>query len=351
MNIDIVATELQYLQHVLPIAEELKDRMGTLYLSDELYDQLYGEYHPAIYLQRISTVDVNTFNTPAGSNPILAASSGDMTKFINGWGKYKRPTILMEHGVGITYGTDHPSYAGSKTGLRSKIDLFLAPNRTVADKTEKVLPDKEQFIIGTPKLDKFFGQPSGTFARGPIVVISFHWEKKPMVAPEAGNALAYYHPALEKGMNFDNFPLLLNGWIDKPYLAGHGHPRIREKLERVYEKLGIQTQWDFDYLMRVADLYVCDNSSTIYEWCVTGKPVLLLNAPHFRKNVNFGIRFWDYTDIGPQCEGPGELEDKIIEALETKDKYKEAREKVVHDLFPNFGSSARVAADYLKWRF
>src|SRR4030066_73497 len=67
--------------------------------------------------------------------------------------------------------------------------------------------------------------------------------------------------------------------------------------------------------MRMADLYVNDCSSTYIEFCVTGKPVIILNAPEFRRNVHLGIRFWEYTDVGPQVESGEELLSVISEQL------------------------------------
>ena len=51
---------------------------------------------------------------------------------------------------------------------------------------------------------------------------------------------------------------------------------------RFYEAHGIEYVPDFDDVLRRADVYACDNSSTLYEFASTGRPVVVLNAPWYR---------------------------------------------------------------------
>ena len=55
---------------------------------------------------------------------------------------------------------------------------------------------------------------------------------------------------------------------------------------------------DFDEVMERSTLYICDNSSTLYEFASTGRPVVVLNAPWFRRDIEHGLRFWEHADVG-----------------------------------------------------
>ena len=169
-----------------------------------------------------------------------------------------------------------------------------------------------------------------------VVCISFHWDGS-RIQPEAGNAFGHFRQMLPILASWKGFKLI-----------GHGHPRAIEQFAREYQMLGIEVVRDFDEVMERADVYVCDNSSTIYEFCVTGKPVVLMNAPGYRRNVHWGIRFWDYTDVGPMVDEPGELLSAISSQLSEDGAYAELRMRAVQELFPYLGCSAKRAAEAIR---
>lgn len=314
MPIDFFARRSHYVDHMMPV---------WMALDESERGCFYGP---------------NDKTMPRGANPMLVAGVADLQAVqpVNG----KRKFIFMEHGVGITYGA-HQAYAGGG-GLRKYVSLFLAPNEIVRAKTERVMSGVKQVVVGTPKLDKWtppLTPPQmSTFGEGkkPVVVISFHWDGK-LVAPEAGNAFKHFRKVMPALARCDEFELI-----------GHGHPRAIEQFIPIYNSLGITVVRDFDEVMQRADLYVCDNSSTIYEFCVTGKPVVIMNAPEYRRKVHWGIRFWDYTDVGPMVDEPEELMKAICGQLENPDERKEERRKMIADLYPFLGESANRAADALR---
>jgi glycosyltransferase involved in cell wall biosynthesis len=84
-----------------------------------------------------------------------------------------------------------------------------------------------------------------------------------------------------------------------------------DRLEQTYRQCGIEVVRSFDEVCRRADVYACDNSSSIYEFASTGRPVVLLNAPWFRRDVEHGLRFWAAAGIGRQVDEPEDLAEAI----------------------------------------
>ena len=300
MKVDFFARRSHFVDHMAPVWAALRpDVCGNFYVS--AYLQGYAESQGLEVLPVRQTTQDLLSGAPNGPNPLVTCAYGDMLA------AYKirpqRPFILMEHGVGLSF--NNPGYAGG-LGLRRHVALFLVPNEHTRAMNARVLPLTPQAIVGTPKLDEWAsraafgpGSPDGgskpprSTAR-PVVCISFHWNGA-HVAPEAGNAFAHYAGILADLAKAETFTLI-----------GHGHPKF-PALEQEFQARGIEFVSDFREVMQRADLYINDSSSTLYEFLVTGKPVIILNSPQFRRNVHHGIRFWEYTDVGPQVNQPAEL--------------------------------------------
>lgn len=357
MKIDFFARRVHFVDHMAPVWKELSaEAKGSFFVPESIIGHAVMRGVEAVGLKARSgnALDVVLPHSPSplaplptprragqvgeGKSAVLVCAYGDLAvvKHVDPW----RKVAFMEHGVGIGY-IGHPGYAGGK-GMRARVNLFLAPNEYIRAKTERALPGVKQVVIGTPKLDVWgtphpsplpLGEGGGRLASEKAVVcISFHWNGE-KVSPEAGNAFAHYKsvlPALTRSKYFT--------------LIGHAHPRAMEYFAKIYEELGVEVVRDFDEVMQRADVYVCDNSSTIYEFCVTGKPVIILNAPWFRKTLHTGIRFWEWTDIGPQVEKPETLMREIDLMLWWPESYAEKRRKMVGELYPFLGESARRGA-------
>lgn len=276
---------------------------------------------------------------PGGSDPILCAAYDDMERAFRA--NKDRWLGLMEHGCGLAFSEHSHGYPGGQ-GLRRRVGLFLSPNEFIRAKTAHGLPKAKQVVIGTPKLDAWVDRrnefiPGEVIDGKPTVAVSFHWNGE-RVCPEAGNAWRWYVDALPS--------------LTKTYhMLGHGHPKILRFLAPYYEAMGFEVVEDFNEVARRACVYVNDCSSTLYEFCVTGKPVVILNAPWFDKKRDYGIRFWKYTDIGPQVEHSAGLKAAIDTSVKSgTEYYAEARSRAISELYPNLGTSARIAADaLLKW--
>lgn len=210
--------------------------------------------------------------------------------------------IYSEHGIGMYYNTEHPSYAGSLTH-RKNVILRLVPNQLAYDKEKESLECPIE-IIGVPKMDKYFHLRSKPLRikRTPTIAISFHWDC--LVCPETRSSFRYY---------LKSFPFLSSEFN----VIGHGHPRIFGQLYDLYRHNGIRPVEDFDTVIREADIYICDNSSTIFEFAYTKKPVILLNNPSYRRDIEHkgNPRFWKNADIGLQVDDAVSLVSAIHTAL------------------------------------
>lgn len=332
MKIDFFARREHFVDHMLPVWQKLpKENRGEFYLHHSVVNYAikcgldYSEIVQLIKSDKPDSLMIEVY----GDNPLVCSAYGDM---VNAY-KYNpnRVYILMEHGVGLTFG-NNAGYAGG-LGLRLAADCFLAPNEYIAKKTESVL-DTTQYVIGTPKLDKWAGNSFHyTMPEKPTVCISFHWDGS-HVAPEASNAASVFgtdHILSELQKEFN--------------MIAHCHPKARDTYRPLFEKNGIEFVENFNDVMECADIYVNDASSTMYEFLVTGKPVILMNAPHFRKFINYGIRFWDYTNIGYQVKNLTELRKAIQDTIRDPNKFIKQRIKAVEDLYPHIGYSSQLAAD------
>lgn len=230
-------------------------------------------------------------DTERTAEAVLLASAADLAAAVRA--RY-RHIAYLEHGIGQTYGPLVPGYPGGRG--RQHVGLFLSPNDHAAAADRRAYPAAQVVVVGDPALERVPHREPGP----PAVAMSFHWECG--IAPEARSALSYYRRALaEVGRAV---PLL-----------GHAHPKARAELERVWGRIGVEFVADWHEVCRRADLYVTDNSSTLFEFASTGRPVVVLNAPWYRRHVHHGLRFWEAATVGVQVDEPGQLVAAITAAL------------------------------------
>jgi hypothetical protein len=298
--IDFLATSPHYEDHLAPIRAALPERAR----GEMLHDRPRGDRRPTV----------------------CSASRDTRTVIRSG-----RPVAVTEHGYGQSYSTSHnQSYPGGH-GLGA-VGLFLAPNEHAADRWRTEYPKARVEVVGCPKLDTL---PMRVPGPGPVIALSFHWGCT--VAPEAKGAWDFYKRAIPD--------LALRYQV-----LGHGHPRLMGTIAGTYRRLGVEVVDDFADVCRRADLYVCDNSSTIYEFASTGRPVVVLNAPWYRRSANHGLRFWDAASVGVQCDDPDDLPAVIEEALADHPEQQAAREAALDLVYSvRRGASQRAADVLLDW--
>jgi CDP-glycerol glycerophosphotransferase (TagB/SpsB family) len=102
----------------------------------------------------------------------------------------------------------------------------------------------------------------------------------------------------------------------------------------------------FDDVLAEANVYVCDNSSTIYEFAALNRPVVVLNASYYRRDVHHGLRFWEDVP-GIQVNKASDLQDAIQEAVEN-DTFEAERKRITEKVYPYLGQSAERAAQAIE---
>jgi UDP-N-acetylglucosamine:LPS N-acetylglucosamine transferase len=127
---------------------------------------------------------------------------------------------------------------------------------------------------------------------------------------------------------------------------GHAHPHAARQIRRFYDSVGIEFIENFDDVLDIADVYAADATSTIYEAAACGIPVVLLNAPYYRRDVHQGIRFWEAATIGPQTQTASELPGAITAALNPSPEQVAETERCLDLVYTHRdGTSAQRAVD------
>ena len=127
-------------------------------------------------------------------------------------------------------------------------------------------------------------------------------------------------------------------------LLVHAHPRIAEEVRGALVGLVPAGRFveKFASVMTLADLYVCDNSSTIFEFAALDRPVVLMSSARWRRNVEHGGRFWRWAHVGPEAITPERLQAGVSMSL-GGDLHAKARRGVVAEVFPHLGSASERA--------
>lgn len=201
---------------------------------------------------------------------------------------------LLEHGSGQFYGGFDAS--STLSDRRPSVELYMAPSPEVADRMAAVLPRAERVWVGCPRLDPFVGQPRDP--DGPIG-LAWHWNAGSRW-PEARSGFAHYGPYLRELSSA--FPGRI--W-------GHAHPRLFGSVHNLYSLAGITPVPDSRMVLDSVSVLSADNTSLMWEAAALDIPLVILDAPWFRRDVWHGLRFWDFADVGPRISDPAGWADAI----------------------------------------
>lgn len=166
----------------------------------------------------------------------------------------------------------------------------------------------------------------------PLVAFTWHWQYDGV--PEGRSALPHYRAAVEA-----------LAVTPRPYaLLGHAHPRAWKEVAPWYDQLGIESTPNLDDVFDRADLLVADNTSALYEFASLDRPVLVLNAPWYRRDVEHGGRFWRWADVGVQVDHPDQLAGGITVALTDPPLIAQRRRQIVAEVYASADGTAAARA-------
>jgi hypothetical protein len=344
-DIAFLCSERHFFDHIYPVYMEWRkhNKSAIIFVSSGIYQDIYDKV--SVYNRKKGQSDGSlNFNmvkyTPFDINDILVNNlkSRNTLIYVSSWGDYKLvyslgyKVIMTEHGSGQLYNSSSPSYASGTGGDKTGVLAYLAPNEvTLAAFRDNNRWCQYTYSIGCPKLDKYHIKKK-TKRKREHIGVSFHWNCN--VVPETNSAFRYYKETLVK-------------LSSKYKLLGHGHPRIIDELIPFYKEHGIEYTRDFNDIMNKCAVYCVDNSSTLYEFATIG-PVVVLNCPLYRRNISHGLRFWEYADVGINCDLPETLGDCIESALNEPASLAIRRKEIIDILYSgNDGKSCKRVCDIL----
>ncbi len=316
-KIDVFVWREHYADHINPLWEAIpREYRGNYYVSEHQVKK--GKYklpesEDSIFVKNpYELIDVLT------PSPRLMIVPTDRSGFLS---LIPRPLARIAHGVAQTYKDEKIPDRN-----REQVILDLLPNEYSREKFSEKFPVSDKIVAGCPKMDRWCDF-SKSLSEPPVVAISFHFNHK--AVPETRGTYPHYQSILPKLAQSNEWELL-----------GHGHPRFIDELIPKYEELGINYTRDFEEVMKQADVYACDSPSTLYEFAYTDRPVVVLNAPWFRREVEHGLRFWEHADVGIQCDKPEDLPGTIRKALKDEPPQPSLRRKAVNAAYAVTDGSA-----------
>ena len=321
-KVDFVATEKQFFDHLKDLWLELPQ-----YLKGDFY-----VHHNIKKYANDNKVETKDILLKRHASIVVVASYGDLKKVRNIAPGSK--VILSEHGAGQSYAdVNHNSYIGAVD--RSGCIAVLLPGETHIKKHALAHPTIPAYPVGCSKLDKYINDLDNLNAQPDkeTIAISFHWDCR--VTQETRSLFNFYKRPIQD--------------LAKDYkLIGHGHPRDWHKFERFWKQIGVEPVKDFDEVIERAWVYAIDNSSTLFEWAALDRPVVVLNGSIYRRNVEHGLRFWEFSDIGVNCDKPKDLSQAFDQALKDPIKIKKRRKTAIKQIYNNLGSATEAAVQAIE---
>lgn len=259
---------------------------------------------------------------PPGEDYWLVASYQDLST-LHQLGH--RNLVLMEHGCGQTYcGAPDDSYISA--GRTRLCKALWMPNKRAAalqqSSTETPVYQLPPYRVNYLRELRKQKKPNAK----PVVVVSFHYH---------GTGCPEQRATVQDW--WDNGTLKHLAEMGEIQLMGHSHPRCLADMKRTWESLGVPCIDRFDDVVKIADVYAIDNSSTLFEAAACDIPVALLNGLRYRPSVRHGLRFWNYADIGIQVWARNSDPAKAVELAILKtlqeDPQRLRREQIVQELF------------------
>lgn len=307
-RVNVFAQERHYLEHLTPTLHQVHpENRGLVVVPEPLKIDAIREGHRVISYDPKYALGVNRtvlrYSDPVTSLALVASHTDQAVAEQMGF-----PAVRQEHGIGQTYeGEANSSYAGSPT--HGRLFAYLAPGYHPYLKNKKKYPEKMAHMTGLPLLDRY--KEMKEFPN--VVGFVFHWDNT--VRPETRATWPFWKNAISELSQERSVKL-------------HCHPREKQRFFREFlVPQGLTHLWveTLEELHESVNVVCGDNTSAVFILGALGHPMVLLNAPSYRRSVEHGLRFWDCEDAGPNCEQPTRLVDAIREAeTETDLSYRES---------------------------
>jgi hypothetical protein len=230
--------------------------------------------------------------------------------------------VYMEHGVGIQW---HARLRVIRILEYCRNGMVMMPNEFFADKWRAMgAPDVR--VVGTPKMDRLMALERET--DGQTVAVSLHWTG---VLRQRRTTIEQWRKAFAELATQPDIRVL-----------GHAHPSAMRVVRPLYERLGIEVVPDFEDVVRRADVYAVDHSSTMYEAAALRIPVIPLSRKLYdRTPIQAGFRV-AYPPPEPVVQAD------FIDAVRLALKDPEAFRFDVSGCYPYLGHSTEVALEALR---
>lgn len=315
--IDAYASLPHYWQHIAPVVDELRARGVVVRTWAARAGEPWGE-----------RLRLRTDRAPL----CIVAS------YVDARALRTQAAVYVEHGAGQTYGAHDagaPGWPGSR-GL-DNVRLFLCPGEHVATTWRRAYPQAAVESVGSPALDELARDRAEYRAPGRALTVAFTFRWNCGLCPEARTAFDHYErslPAIATALRSSGVRVL-----------GHGHPRLWERIRRTWSRCDVEPCAEYRAVAREADVLVADNTSAMYEWAALGRPVVALNAPWYRRDVEHGLRFWSHVP-GIQVDEPAE----VVDAIRDADTPETAalRDRAAAHVYAHRGDAAVLAADAIQ---
>ena len=180
------------------------------------------------------------------------------------------------------------------------------------------------------------GEQNGKLRIGPLAAcLAFHWDCR--LGPEMRSAFDHYRPRLA---------VIADSMRDQGFIPyAHSHPRWNGFLDALFVACGFEVLATDRDVFDKADMLIMDNSSLMYEFASLRRPVIALNAPWYRRDVEHGLRFWSHVP-GVQVDSPEQLLELDLLSHLTKDPARALRNAAVAEAYASTdgGAAQRAAA-------
>jgi hypothetical protein len=340
-----LARRQQFAEHLAPVWLALPEEARGPFIVWDDRTQCAAERMGVTVTRRHKRSDQRYVLERMDGQPVVVAGSHDMLK-ANSVGGH---IALLTHGIGQSYGgrrDEAARHIGSPGGnTRDMVSLFLHPGTHPAVRDKVRYPKARVEVVGSPMLERLHRKPRD--GREPVVAITTHWDWA--LCPETHSALTCPHYGGWYGIH-DAITELAKRY----HVLGHGHPRLfthpeGDIITPMWEGMGIEVVESFDEVCRRADVLVADNTSVIYEFAATDRPVVLLDPPWYDLDVPHGLRFGEPGRlVGPHVSDPRTLTDKVAEAL-TARRWREQEEALDMVFGHRDHAAERAAVTLLDW--